>query len=327
MLRAASQGRRTVTETATVVQYSRIGGPEVLELVEVARPVPAAGQVLVEVLTVGVNPIDGKLRAGIRTSPPITTPRRTGSDAAGIIAALGDGVHDWEVGDEVIVSASGAYATFLAVDATRITRKPEAWTWEQAAAVGVPVGTAYQALRSLGVTAGKTLLVHAGSGAVGQAAIQFAVAWGATVVATAGPARQELVRFLGATPVEYGDGLLDRIRAAAPQGVDLVLDAAGTDEALEASFALVSDRQNIGTIVVGYRAAELGIRAWSGGNPVPLTDEEQRLRREGVPAAAALAERDEFDVEVAEALPLAEAAEAQRRVETGEATGKIVLLA
>ena len=308
------------------MQYSRIGGPEVLELATVERPVPGAGQVLVEVLTVGVNPVDGKLRAGIRTSPPITSPRRTGSDAAGLVVELGDGVDEWAMGDEVIVSASGAYATFLAVDVAKVDRKPEVWTWEQAASVGVPVGTAYQTLRSLGLTAGQTLLVHAGSGAVGQAAIQFAVAWGATVVATTSAARAEVVRGLGGIPVEYGDGLVDRVREAAPQGVDLVLDGAGTDEALEASFELVSDRQRIGTIVVGARAAELGIRAWSGGNPVPLTDEELRLRREGVGAAAELASIGLFDIEVAETLPLAEAAEAQRRVETGEARGKIVLL-
>ena len=312
--------------TATVVQYSRVGGPEVLEFASIARPEPSVGEVLVEVLAIGVNPIDGKLRAGIRKSPPITEPRRTGSDASGVIVELGDGVEDWAVGDEVIVSTSGAYATFLAVGVDRLDRKPGEWSFEQAAAVGIPVSTAYQALRSLSVAAGQTLLVHAGSGAVGQAAIQFAVAWGATVVATASEPRHERVRELGATPVEYGPGLVARVRAAAPQGIDVVLDAAGTDEALSASFELVGDRDRIGTIVVGARAEELGIRAWSGGNPVPLSDEEQRLRREGVGAAAALAAQGKFDVEVAEALPFDRAAEAQRRIESGEARGKIVLL-
>jgi len=314
-----------VSET-TVVRYSRFGGPEVLELVPVERPVPAEGQVLIEVRAVGVNPIDAKLRSGGRSSAPLTKPRGTGTDASGVIAQLGDGVDGWSVGDEVIASVSGAYATHVVASVGKLTAKPAEWSWEQAAAVGIPVGTAYQVLRSLGVTEGKTLLVHAGSGAVGQAAIQFAVAWGATVVATAGQARHERVRALGGVPVEYGKGLVDRVRAAAPQGIDLVLDAAGTDEALEASFELVSDRHNIGTIVVGARAAELGIQAWSGGNPVPLTDEEQRLRREGIAVAAGLAHEGRFDVEVALTLPLAEAAQAQRLVETHEAPGKIVLL-
>ena len=310
----------------TVVQYSRIGGPEVLEFVTVPLREPAAGEVVVEVLAIGVNPIDGKLRSGKRKTPPITEPRRVGSDASGVISAVGPGVDDWAVGDEVIVGISGACATFVVASVDALDRKPKEWSFEQGAAVGVPVSTAYQALKSLGLEAGETLLVHAGSGAVGQAAIQFAVAWGATVVATAGPIRQERVRELGGIPVEYGDGLVERVREAAPQGIDVVLDGAGTDEALAASFELVSDRSRIGTIVVGARAAELGIRAWSGGNPVPLTDEEQRLRREGIAVAAGLAHEGRFDVEVALTLPLAEAAQAQRLVETHEAPGKIVLL-
>ena len=310
----------------TVVQYSRIGGPEVLEFATLPLAEPSAGEVVVEVLAIGVNPIDGKLRSGLRPTPPITAPRRVGSDASGVIVAVGDGVDVWAVGDEVIVSTSGAYATFLLVTADKLDRKPDEWSFEQGAAVGVPVSTAYQVLKSLGVTADDTLLVHGGSGAVGQAVIQFAVAWGATVVATAGPLRQERVRELGGIPVEYGDGLVDRIREAAPRGVDVVLDAAGTDEALAASFELVSDRSRIGTIVVGARAAELGIRAWSGGNPVPLSDEELRLRREGVSVASGLAAEGRFDVEVAQTLPFEQAGEAQRLVDSGEAGGKVVLL-
>lgn len=310
----------------TVVQYSRLGGPEVLEFATLPLAEPGAGEVVVEVLAIGVNPIDGKLRAGIRATPPITTPRRVGSDASGVIVAVGGGVDEWAVGDEVIVSTSGAYATFLLVGVDRLDRKPEEWSFEQGAAVGIPVATAYQTLKSLGVTAGDTLLVHAGSGAVGQAAIQFAVAWGATVVATAGPARQARVLELGGIPVEYGPGLVERVREAAPQGIDVVLDGAGTDEALAASFELVSDRDRIGTIVVGYKAAELGIRAWSGGNPIPLSEEELRLRREGVSVASGLAADGRFEVEVGQTLPFEQVAEAHRLVDSGEATGKVVLL-
>jgi len=126
----------------TVVQYSRIGGPEVLEFATLPLADPSAGEVVVEVLAIGVNPIDGKLRSGLRPTPPITTPRRVGSDASGVIVAVGPGVDDWAVGDEVIVSTSGAYATFLLVSADRLDRKPDEWSFEQAAAVGVPVSTA-----------------------------------------------------------------------------------------------------------------------------------------------------------------------------------------
>ncbi|MGG1908984.1 zinc-binding dehydrogenase [Microbacterium sp. NRRL B-14842] len=117
------------------------------------------------------------------------------------------------------------------------------------------------------MTADDVLLVHAGSGSVGQAAVQFAVAWGATVIATASPARHDQLRELGAIPVAYGDGLLDRVRAAAPSPLTVVLDCAGTDEAIETSLALVADRDRIATIVRGPDAADFGIRAFSGGSP------------------------------------------------------------
>ena len=119
---------------------------------------------------------------------------------------------------------------------------PDAVTAAEGAGIGIPAGTAYQALRSLGLTEGDVLLVHGGSGSVGQAAVQFAVAWGATVIATASPARHDQLRELGATPVAYGDGLLERVREAAPDGVTVVLDCAGTDEAIDVSLELVAAR-------------------------------------------------------------------------------------
>jgi NADPH:quinone reductase-like Zn-dependent oxidoreductase len=312
---------------ATVVQYSSLGGPDVLEVVEVPVPSVTDGHVLVEVQAIGVNPIDSKLRSGRRPSPPLGGPRGVGSDASGLILEVGSGVDGWAAGDEVIIQgATGAYASHLVVAPSNLTRKPSVWTWSQAAAVGIPVSTAYQALRSLGVTEGTRLLIHGGSGGVGQAAVQFAVAWGAEVFATASPANHERLVELGAVPLSYGEGLVERVREVSPEGIDVVLDAAGTDEALEASFALVPDRSQIGTIVVGPRAAELGIRAWSGGNPVPLTDEELRLRAEGVPAAIELAAQGRFDVEVSERFPLARAADAQRLSEEGHTRGKIVLI-
>jgi NADPH:quinone reductase-like Zn-dependent oxidoreductase len=312
---------------ATIVQYSRLGGPDVLEVVEVPIPAVSDGQVLVEVQAVGVNPIDSKLRSGKRPTPPIDAPRRVGSDASGVVLEVGSGVDGWAAGDEVIVQgATGAYASHLVLEPSTLVRKPSVWTWSQAAAVGIPVSTAYQALRSLGVGEGTRLLIHAGTGGVGQAAVQFAVAWGATVFATASPSNHARLAELGAVPLSYGDGLVERVREAAPDGIDVVLDGAGTDEALEASFALVDDRSHIGTIVAGPRAAELGIRAWSGGSPVPLTDEELRLRAEGVPAAIELASQGQFDVEVSERFPLARAADAQRLSEEGHTRGKIVLI-
>ena len=169
------------------------------------------------------------------------------------------------------------------------------------------------------------LLVHAGSGAVGQAAVQFAVAWGATVIATASPSRHAQLRELGAIPVAYGDGLLERVRDAAPSDVTVVFDGAGTDEAIEVSLALVADRDRIGTIVRGPDAASFGIRAFSGGSPVPLTDEEQAWRAEALPKTIELLASGDFVIELGPELPLAEAARAHELVEAHVA-GKIVLV-
>ncbi|MFZ4895498.1 quinone oxidoreductase family protein [Plantibacter sp. Mn2098] len=312
---------------ATVVQYSEFGSPDVLQVVEVPKPAVPADGLLIDVKAVGVNPIEWKLRSGIRPSAPITEPRRLGSDAAGVVSEVGADVDGWAVGDEVVVrGGNGAYASQLVVTPDQITRKPEAVDFQQAAAIGVPVGTAYQALKSLGVTEGTTLLIHGGSGAVGQAAIQFAKDWGAIVIATGGENSQLRLRELGAIPVVYGPGLTDRVRAVAPEGIDLVLDAVGTDEALETSFELVPDRSNIGTIVVGARAAELGIKAWSGGNPIPLTEQEQAWRVEAVDAVADLVSRGGFHFQIGTVYPLAQAADAHRESENGHPQGKIILV-
>ena len=117
---------------------------------------------------------------------------------------------------------------------------PDGVTAAEGAAIGIPAGTAYQSLRSLGVGEGDVLLVHGGSGSVGQAAVQFAVAWGATVIATASPARHEQLRELGAIPVAYGDGLIDRVREAGTAPVTVVLDCAGTDEAIQVKAYITS---------------------------------------------------------------------------------------
>ena len=309
------------------IEYDAIGAPEVLEYREIERETPGAGQVLVETRAIGVNPIDWKIRSGRRASRPLTGPRRIGTDAAGVVIAVGEGVDGWAVGDEVIVSgAVGAYATEVLAPAAKLARKPAALGWEAAAALPIPVATAHQVLTSLGVHEGDTLLLHGGSGAVGQAAIQLARRLGATVIATASESNHARVRELGAIPIAYGPGLIDRVRAVAASGVDVALDAAGTDEAIAVSKALVADPDRIGTIVLGARAAELGIRAWSGGNPIPLTPEEQQLRIDAVPIAAELAAQGQFDVEIGARFPLAEAADAHRLSESGQVRGKIILV-
>ncbi len=311
---------------ARYVTYSQLGGPEVLEVTEGPEPSPGDGQVVVEVRAAGVNPIDSKLRRGIRPSGPFEEPRRTGFDGAGVISAVGPGVDGWSVGDEVVLqNTQGTYGTHVVAETSRLVAKPTEVSFEIAAALPIPVSTAYQALASLEVGEGDRLLLHGGSGGVGQAAIQLALRRGATVVATASERNHGRLRELGAVPVTYGSGLVDRLREASPEGYTVALDAAGTDEALDASLELV-DRTRIGTIVVGAKYHELGLQAWSGGSPEPLTPEQQALRAEAVGAVLPLITAGEFDVEIGKVLPLDEAAEAQRLSESGSVRGKIVLV-
>ncbi|WP_159502370.1 NADP-dependent oxidoreductase [Microbacterium sp. 18062] len=311
---------------AHAIVYSELGGPEVLTLTDIEVPAPGEGKVAVRVEAAGVNPIDGKLRSGLRASGPLTAPRRVGSDGAGVVTAVGEGVDGFRPGDEVVVfGASGLYASDVVVKASSVQPRPPQVSAAAGAALGVPVGTAYQSLRSLGVGANDTLLVHAGSGAVGQAAIQFAVLWGATVVATASPARFDRIRELGAVPVAYGEGLVDHVREAAPDGITVAYDAAGTDEAIEASLEVVADRARIATIVRGADAAGFGIRAFSGGSPDPLSPQQLAWRAEAVPVTLALLAAGTFSVELGPALPLTDAAEAHRLLAAGT-PGKITLV-
>lgn len=312
---------------ASAIVYTEFGSPDVLHLIEIPDPVAARGEVVVRIEAAGANPIDAKMRSGKRPSPPITEPRPVGFDGAGVIEAIGEGVDDFAVGDRVAIrDGRGTYASALAISTENLAKLPDSVTMAEGAALGIPAGTAFQSLRSLGVSGGDVLLVHGGSGAVGQAAVQFAVAWGATVVATASPARHEQLRELGAIPVSYGDGLLDRVREAAPSAVTVALDCAGTDEAIETSLALVTDRDRIATIVRGPDAASFGIRAFSGGSPVPLSDQELAWRAEASPATIALLASGDFVIDLGPQLPLAEAAQAHELMESGAASGKIILL-
>lgn len=310
----------------TAIAYTELGGPEVLTVIDIDVPAPGPGEVAVRVEAVGVNPLDLKLRAGLRPSPPITEPRRVGSDAAGVVTAVGDGVEGYRPGDAVIVTgAQGAYATDLVVRAAHVVRRPEGVSAAQGAALGIPVGTAYQTVRSLAIGPDDTVLVHAASGSVGQAVVQFARLYGATVLGTTSDRRADRVAALGATTLPYGPDVVSRVRELAPQGVTVAIDLVGTDEALAQSIELVSDKSRIATLVRGADAAGFGIRAFSGGSPEPLTDQQKAWRGEAIPVAAALIAHGDFSVELGPQLPLADAAEAHRLVDAG-ADGKVVLL-
>ena len=311
---------------AKAIQYSELGGPEVLALNEVPDPVPAPGEVAVRVEAAGVNPIDAKQRSGLRPTPPITEPRGTGVDGAGHVTAVGSDVDGFRIGDPVVFTGiNGSYATDVVVPAHKVFVRPAGVSAAVGAALGVPFGTAYQTVRSLGIRGGDTLLIHGASGSVGQAAIQFAALAGARVLGTTSDRRADRVLARGGEPLAYGDGLVERVRQAAPQGVTAILDCAGTDEAIEASLELLEDRSRIATIVRGTDAASFGIRAFSGGSPAPLTAQQQAWRLEAIPVALALLATGRFHVELGERYPLERAGEAQQAASEG-ADGKVLVL-
>ncbi|MFE7516315.1 NADP-dependent oxidoreductase [Streptomyces sp. NPDC057540] len=304
------------------IVYEEFGGPEVLRHeAGVEKPEPGPGEVRVRVAAVGVNPVDWKRRYGwVEEFYPTTFPAVPGLEFAGTVDALGEGVTDLAVGDEVLGwTKTGAYAEYAI--AGTVAPKPAGLSWEAAAALPVAGETAQRVLDLLRVRAGETLFLHGAAGVVGSVAVQLAVAAGITVIGSASESNHAYLRELGAIPVAYGDGLADRVRAAAPEGVDAVFDAAGhgvLPVAIELLGGGDAAKERIVTIAA-TDAAEHGI-VFSG-----VTAEPDVVRR-GLTDQARLAVEGALTVRVAETLPLKEAARAQESSESGHVRGKIVLI-
>lgn len=300
----------------TAIRFPAYGDPDVLEVVEVDAPVPGPGQVLVRVRAAGVNPADWKQRRGLWSGgTPLSAPRGVGNDLAGVVEAVGDGVDAPAVGDEVFGTGSDTYAELALSTPAELAARPAEVPWETAGGVGVAGRTAYRVLRELEIGPGDTLLIHAAAGGVGIVATQLALAWGATVLGTAGSDNQAFVRELGATPVRYGDGWEERVRAAAPDGVDAVLDASGRGE-LAASVALAGGPDRVLTIAAGD-ADEHGVRFSGSDEGVDVSDAFPELGR--------LLASGDLVLPVWRVLPLTDAADAHRASEDGHLRGKIVL--
>ena len=318
---------------SVAVVATGFGGPEHLELVREDVPDPGPGQVLLQVRAIGVNPYDAKSYSGAFGADPARLPLRLGSEAAGVVVAVGPDVATGTAegpagpvrpGDEVIAfRIAGAYAERVVVPVTALVPKPAAMPWDEAAGLMLTGATAVHALTVVGATAGETVLVHGAAGGVGMATVQLAVERGVRVVGTASPATHDLVRDLGAEPVEYGPGLADRVRALAPQGVDAAVDTVGTDEAIDVSVELVGDPGRVVTIAGFARGAERGVvRIGGGPGADPGTAIRDASRLELVRAVAEGALR----VVVAASFPLDQAAEAHRAVLGRHRPGKIVLV-
>jgi len=301
---------------------TRPGGIESFELVDFDVPPPAQGQVTVRVVAAGMNPADYKHTA---TGGPGDFPKQVGYEVAGVITAIGPDTEiasgGGAVGDEVLAfRVSGGWATELTVPAPDVFAKPVSLDFDQAAGLLLAGATASEMLHCTGVAQGETIVVHGASGAVGVSVLQQAALLGAHVIGTASESRFEEVARFGGTPVAYGDGLEQRIRDAAPDGVAAALDCVGVDEAVDASLALVTERDRIVTIAAKSRAAAEGFRAIGGAMP------ESKAYRDTIRAdLIRLAAEGRLHVPVADTYPLEQAREAAERLRTGHPGGKLVL--
>jgi len=295
------------------VRFSRFGGPEVLEIVDLPDPHPGPGQVRIAVRAAGVNPSDWKKRQGLM-DPEL--PQTMGYEAAGVVDELGEGVADVAAGDRVFgFSADGAAQAELAVLAW-YAPIPPSLDFAAAAALPSAVETATRALDQLGVGSRGTLLINGASGSVGSAAVQLAAARGARVIGTASPASHDYLRSLGAEPVAYGEGLAGRVRALAPGGIDLALDVAGSG-VLPELIELAGGAGHVITVADFAGAREHGVRFSTGdaGRAVHALGEIGQLIESG-----------RFSLPVARTFPLGQVAEAHRVSEHGRVRGKLVLL-
>jgi NADPH:quinone reductase-like Zn-dependent oxidoreductase len=294
-------------------RFSRFGGPEVLEIVDLPDPHPGPGQVRIAVRAAGVNPSDWKKREGLM-DPEL--PQTMGYEAAGVVDELGQGVSDVAVGDRVFgLSAEGMAQAELAV-LSFYAPIPPSLDFAGAAALPAAIETATRALDQLGVGSGSTLLINGASGSVGSAAVQLALARGVRVIGTASPPNHDYLRSLGAEPVAYGEGLAGRVRALAPEGVDTALDVAGSG-VLPELIELAGGPEHVVTIADFAGAQEHGVRFSRGdaGRAVHALAEIGELIESG-----------RFSLPVARTFPLAEIAQAHRAGEDGHVRGKLVLV-
>jgi NADPH:quinone reductase len=310
------------------VVLPRFGPPEVLEIRDVPRPAPGPGQILVRVMASATNPVEAKLRAS-GSWAGIPLPAVIGYDAAGVVESLGSGVSDLAVGDEVFFTPEifgnphGTHAEYTVVAAAIVARKPVNLSFEEAAAIPLAAGSAYEAVvRRLAVGLGDTVLIQGGAGGVGAFAVQIAHAAGARVLATAGAKNQDLLRQLGAdVPIDYSRQDVAAVVAqeTGGRGVDASFDTVG-GEVLVRCISLTRPFGRIATILGpsgDLSALDFRNQTLHG---VFLVRERARLE-----LLARLAERKQLRPLIDQVLPLDQVVQAHRRLDSGHGRGKIVL--
>ncbi len=302
------------------VRFDEYGGIDVLDVVDVEDPVPGPGELLVRVKAAGINPGEAKIREGLLHERwPATFPSGQGSDLAGVVEAVGEGVDGFRAGDEVIsfTDNRSSQAELAVVEAENATRRPPGVPWEVAGALFVVGATAYAAVRAVNLADADTVVVSGAAGGVGSLAVQLARRTGATVIGLASEPNHEWLRGHGVIPVTYGAGVADRIRAAAPDGVDALVDTVGggyVQLALE-ELGVAADR--VDTIADFAAIEQYGVKG--DGNAAGAS--AQTLAE-----LAALIEQGDLEVPIAATYPLDRVRDAFAELERNHTHGKIVLV-
>jgi len=300
------------------------GGPEVLEEITVELPDPGPGEVTVDVRASGMNPADYKhFGPG---QDPVLLPLTVGYEVAGVIAALGPDTEiatgGGAVGAEVVVfQISDGYSSVVTARAEDVFAKPEPLSFPQAANLLLVGTTAAETVHVVGLTAGETVLVHGAAGAVGTSVVQQSRLLGAHVVGTAAESDFEALRAFGATPVTYGPGLTERVREAAPGGVDAAIDTVGVDEAVDVSLALVSERKRIVSTAAFGRAKQEGFQTVGAANP-----HSGRFRATVRPRILELARQGKLTVPLGQTFAFSEAPAAVEALRGPHPYGKLALV-
>jgi NADPH:quinone reductase len=307
------------TGLARAVRFDRYGDRDVLYVADIDIPTPGEGEVVVEVRAAGINPGEAAIRCGaMHDMFPATFPSGEGSDLAGIVTAIGPGVSDFAIGDEVLGFSfqRSSHATHTAVPVNQLIRKPPQLSWEVAGSLYVVGATAYAAVRSVAPQPGETVAVSAAAGGVGSLVVQLLVLREARVLGIAGPDNADWLQAHGVIPIAYGDGLADRLRAAAPNGIDAFIDLFGPDYVqLAVDLGIAPER--IDTIISFQKAGEVGAK--TEGSSEASTPEVLAELAELIASGAI-----EFDV--AATYPLDRVADAYAELEKRHTHGKIVLL-
>jgi NADPH:quinone reductase-like Zn-dependent oxidoreductase len=309
-----------IAAMSRAVQFDSYGGIDVLEVREVPRPKPAAGEVLVEVKAAGINPGEAMIRQGfLHDRWPATFPSGQGSDLAGVIVELGSGVNEFAVGDEVLGFSlqRSSHAEYVAVPADQLTAKPSGASWEVAGSLYVAGSTAYAAVASVGLKTGEVVAIAGAAGGVGSIAVQLARRNGATVLGIAGPSNDDWLREHDAIPVNYGDELADRLRAASPSGhVDALLDFFGGGYVGLAVNELGVAPQRVDTVIDFAAIEEYGVQGVGSAEATTAAV---------VAELAALVAADELEVPISRVYPLDDVRAAYRDLEERHTRGKLVL--